>query len=121
MNVFRSIAAVLLALVVASPLCCCAGESVSSAQSHSCCSRANGQDSKRKNDDGHACLCKSKEPRDNAKHLTLPTAPPVADLPPTQGVDIPAVAPAGDAPVTARNQLRAPPGSLLAWYSRWLI
>ncbi|MCP5532381.1 MAG: hypothetical protein H7A49_01830 [Akkermansiaceae bacterium] len=121
MNVFRSIAAVLLALVVASPLCCCAGESVSSTQRHSCCSRTDPPDSKRKNDDGHACLCKSKEPRDSAKHLTLPTAPPVADLPSPQGVDIHVLPLAGDAPVAVRNQLRAPPGSLLVWYSRWLI
>ncbi|MCB1130546.1 MAG: hypothetical protein KDN05_05410 [Verrucomicrobiae bacterium] len=121
MNRFRSIAAVLLALVVASPLCCCAGESVCSAKRHSCCSRTERPDSQRRDDDGHACLCKSKEPRDSLKQLALSAAPQVADMPDSQGVDIPVVLRSGDTRAPACTQLRAPPGCLLAWYSRWLI
>ena len=51
----------LLALLVASPLCCCAGELVKQESTDSCCC---GGEGKEKQSPDHACLCANDDPRE---------------------------------------------------------
>jgi len=60
MSRLASIFTCLLALLVASPLCCCAGDILEKQQSASCCC---GEGEEKKSPD-HACLCASDVPRE---------------------------------------------------------
>ncbi len=61
MSRLASIFTCLLALLVASPLCCCAGDLVEREQSASCCCCGEGEEKKSPD---HACLCASDAPRE---------------------------------------------------------
>lgn len=64
----------LLALLVASPLCCCAGEAFQAKQTKSCCCCGDTKEQKKKNTPGEACLCNTQEPRE-APDAVLPPQP----------------------------------------------
>ena len=61
MSRFATIFTCLLALLVASPLCCCAGEVVKSGEKQSCCC---GSSETEKNVPDHECHCAAGDPRE---------------------------------------------------------
>jgi len=76
MSRLASIFTCLLALLVASPLCCCAGEVVKqelAKEKHSGCCGGEGKD---KNSPDHDCHCATDDPREMPDPL-LPANPPV--------------------------------------------
>lgn len=73
MSRFATIFTCLLALLVASPLCCCAGEAFQVKQAKSCCCCGDAKE-KKKTSPGEACLCKTQEPRE-APDAVLPPQP----------------------------------------------
>ena len=60
--------ACLLALVVASPLCCCAGQAIKDREPSSCCCGDAGGD----DEPCHRCPCASDDPREIPDPLVLP-------------------------------------------------
>lgn len=74
MNLLRAALALLLSILMGTPLCCCAAqaENPNTGQSSSCCHAAQdaGEDQDQPNE--HICACRSKEPREAAKELLLP-------------------------------------------------
>ncbi|WP_035610407.1 hypothetical protein [Haloferula sp. BvORR071] len=79
MSRLASIFTCLLALLVASPLCCCAGEVAKQAESSSSCCCGSGKKKEQKHDD---CSCATnKEPREKAPDAVLPALPVVALAP----------------------------------------
>lgn len=61
MSRFATLFTCLLAFLVASPLCCCAGEAVKKEEKHSCCC---GGGEKEKKSPDHDCQCASDDPRE---------------------------------------------------------
>ncbi|WP_193212628.1 hypothetical protein [Luteolibacter marinus] len=123
MHPFRSILATLLALLIASPLCCCSAHAAEKESRPSCCEASVERDGKGSPDQQpHACACRTKEPRDEVKNFELPhdiavlLEPAVTDVarlvPP-----VPVRRPMASTPHTGCD----PPRLLLARYSRWLI
>jgi hypothetical protein len=120
LNPFRSITALLLAFLVAVPLCCCSLEAADAPARHACCAGGdkNGDDDKAP----HACACRSKEPRDEAKNIELPAHQVAPFVPVVQDLGYlnqPFVRsePMAGTPHTGCD----PPRLRLAIYSRWLI
>lgn len=121
MNPFRSILATLLALLIASPLCCCTAKAADAPARPSCCelkvdSKGNSES------EPHACACNAKQPRDEAKNFEVPHD--IAVLLEPVVVDLAYLSP----PVIERSPMALtphtgcdPPRLLLARYSRWLI
>jgi len=122
-NPFRSILALLMAVLVIWPACCCMGATFEQDTRSSCCSAAEqgapGERESRENP--HQCDCLTKEPREAVK-----TSEPPAQTPAMPAVDDWA------SPATAVSRQLAvalprwtggcdPPRLILARYSRWLI
>lgn len=83
MNRFRHLFAVFLAILIASPVCCCAGMVREKEKpAHSCC----GSSKKEKKEE--ACACGTKTPRVSEKH-SIPTDVPVLAMPEPVEMDIP--------------------------------
>lgn len=85
--------ACLLALLVGSPLCCCAVPlPVEQAHSSCCCCSGEGQDAKPKPKPAQkeSCLCASKAPRDLPKAMLPPGPAPELALAPLQVIYVPA-------------------------------
>lgn len=120
MNPLRSITALLLAILVAVPLCCCSLGAADAPAHQTCCSSGDkGEDD---NKVPQACACKSKEPRDEAKNFELPLNQVTAFVPVVQDLGYlnqPFVRsePMAGTPHTGCD----PPRLRLAIYSRWLI
>lgn len=122
MHYLRNITAVLLALFVASPLCCCAAFAKQAEPIRSCCSSSapNGSD-----DGEHptACNCASKQAKDTAKAIITPSDLVTPAAPPSTDTLLPVSGHAVETE-TARaipQDSYDPPGTLLLRYSRWLI
>lgn len=108
-----------MAMLIASPLCCCATLLVD-ATSLSCCT-VNAADGSGQPDHHEACACKTKEPRDAAKFSKISENPPVPLEAPTE---LPIVAPRPIGTISLVFPPHTgcdPPRALLALYSRWLI
>ena len=67
MSRLSALFACLLALVVASPLCCCAGQALQERESSCCCAGDSGGD-----EPCHRCPCASDDPREIPDPLVLP-------------------------------------------------
>jgi hypothetical protein len=90
-----AILACLLALLVASPLCCCAAEAAEEREAPCCCGDPAGENEK---EPCHGCLCASDDPREIPDPAVVPPqglgisleAPPasVADLPRIRSMDL---------------------------------
>jgi hypothetical protein len=118
----RNIMAVLLALFVASPLCCCAAFSKQAGPAPSCCgsSAPNGSDN---GEHPAACHCASKQAMDTAKAIITPVGLATLAAPPSTDTMLPVSLHAVETE-TARaitQDIYDPPGALLLRYSRWLI
>ncbi|QTN33867.1 hypothetical protein HZ994_16625 [Akkermansiaceae bacterium] len=122
MGFFRKIIAVLLALAIASPLCCCAMMTAKTANTPSCCSKMK-PDGEGTPDRNHtACHCLAKQPKDTTKEIITPTDLAVTVLPPVFEIRVPAILQeVKTAPRTTPERCCVPPGHFLAMYSRWLI
>jgi len=117
LNLFHSIIAVLLALVLASPLCCCAS-GVREAAETPCCASSQQPDDR----PSHDCVCESAEPRDAAKILDLPANSGIPLIPANDSLTL--LEPAGL--IVPAKQLAPrtgcdPPRLALVRLSRWLI
>ena len=120
MAFFRNIIAALLALVIASPLCCCAMTRMHEGKVPSCCSMAGGGKSPAKSP--AACLCAAKQPKDLSKEILVPTDRAVALEPPVFEIPVPDPSPRSEMLPSALPEVFCdPPGHFLAMYSRWLI
>jgi len=120
LNSFRSITALLLAFLVAVPLCCCSLKAADSPAQQTCCSQS------KKNDGNEKvpceCACKSKEPRDEVRNFELPLDQVTPFVPVVQDLGYlsrPFVRrePMAGTPHTGCD----PPRLRLAIYSRWLL
>lgn len=110
-----AIFACLLALVVASPLCCCAGQALQDRERSSCCcGDAGGED-----EPCHRCPCASDDPREIPDPLVLPPVAGVAlGCPPPVGrwEPGPLAVPAAERPRwTPSLPWHAPPAERRAW------
>lgn len=120
MYFLRNIIAVMLALVIASPICCCTMTANHSEKAPSCCGTAGGKKSPDKNHS--ACLCVAKQPKELSKAIIIPTDHAVALEPPFFEIRIADLSPEVEAlPVAQPRDFSDPPGLFLAMYSRWLI
>ena len=117
---FRSITALLLAFLVAAPLCCCTLEAADAPARQACC--AGGEE---KGDDDkmpHACACKSKEPRGDAKNFEVPFDQVTPFVPVVQDLGYLSQPFVRSEPMAGMPHTGCdPPRLRLAWYSRWLI
>jgi hypothetical protein len=122
MGLFRNIIAAMLALAIASPLCCCAAMTAKKANAPSCCS-AMKLDGKKNPDRNHtACHCLAKQPKDTSKAIITPTDLAVTLPPPVFEIRVPAILPeVATVPRATPQGSYDPPGHFLAKYSRWLI
>jgi hypothetical protein len=123
LNPFRFIISTLLALLIASPLCCCSSKTSASAGRGSCCAVEADQEGKGSEEKTpHSCACKSKEPKSEAKTLEIPSdmalllEPVVQDLT-YANLKLAVKSVIYGAPRTDCD----PPKWLLVSYSRWLI
>lgn len=124
LNAFRSILALVLAILVASPLCCCASGCGDGAPERAACCQAlpDQDDGQAPDKEPHVCACKVKNPRDEAKAETLPVDPGLTLLPLVQ--DLSYLCPSFVARLPVANTPYNgcdPPRLLLARYARWLI
>lgn len=124
-NLFRSILAPLMALLVIWPVCCCAVPVEASQAQALCCPFAD--DASRGDQDPldrapHTCACKIQEPRELAKQVDPPSqlATPPAPAPRECGIPI-ASAPLRLAVSSTQHTGCDPPRLLLARYARWLV
>ena len=123
MNPFSVILSVLLAFVIASPLCCCAAEVCGPETERSCCEKNSSGGSDEGDGGGpHVCSCKTKEPRDEAKTCGLPTKTEAPFIPVVEDLSflfraIEVILP----PTSVQAAGCDPPRLLMARYSRWLI
>jgi hypothetical protein len=115
MHVFRSIFAVIFAILIANPACCCAGVKLAAEKpaKHSCCS---GSTKEKKE---AACDCGVKSPQMAEKHIILPDAPAMALPLPPVAVPVPLEIPAQAIEPTVRPHNTGPPG--LVMLQRFLI
>jgi len=122
-NSFRTLLATLLAILIASPPCCCFGQAADGPARRSCCeARANSGGKEEPGKAPHACACKAKEPRDQVKNLELP--PHMALLLEPVLLDLGCLSPPAAVPLAMAFMPHTgcdPPRLLLARYSRWLV
>lgn len=125
LNLFRNIFAAILALVIASPICCCNVFADQTTKAKSCCSSSvSPNDSGKKNPDHDPtlCECSSKQPKDTLKGIIVPTDLAIVLPAPSFEVVIPIDFPEPICSTCAIQQREHDtPGTLLAKYSRWLI
>lgn len=118
MSPFHRILAVLLAIFVASPLCCCAAEfQTSNTAEHSCCGGA-----KKEKHETTACNCPADSPQAIDDHATI--VKDQAEVPPTPlGIPISIPVPLCPSEVTQSpiEVDKGPPGTLLVVLQRFLI
>lgn len=117
MSPFHRILAVLLAIFVASPLCCCAADfQTNKAAEHSCC----GGEQKEKQE--VACNCPADSPQSTEDHVTI--VKDQAEVPPTP-LGVPIVIPVPLCPANVTQSPteadKGPPGILLVVLQRFLI
>jgi hypothetical protein len=121
LNPFHPIVAAVLALLVASPVCCCATERPTDNDPHSCCEAGKGH-SKVPDQAPHRCACRSKEPKNAHDGLQVPAA---VELPlPPETTDLRHFAPAAPVTVVRATASRSgcdPPRNLLSRIARWRL
>lgn len=73
MNLPRATLALLMSILMGTPLCCCAVETeeANAGQPSSCCHAAQSSGDAQEQPGDHICACRSKEPREAAKELQL--------------------------------------------------
>ncbi|MGB6222147.1 hypothetical protein [Haloferula sp.] len=116
---FRSITALLLAFLVAVPLCCCSLEAADAPARQACCAGGENQGDEK---GPQACACKSKEPRDEAKIFEFRLDQVAAMVPTVQDLGYLSQPLLQSEPMAGMSHSGCdPPRLRLAWYSRWLI
>lgn len=120
-NPFRTLLATVLAILIASPLCCCAVET-SANSAPSCCAATERGDGI-PDPAPHVCACHhAKDPRDLAQNFELPGASPVPL--PRENSDLSHLAPPEPVVVRQAPAPRSgcdPPRNRFARLSRWLL
>ncbi|MDX1679977.1 MAG: hypothetical protein R3242_04520 [Akkermansiaceae bacterium] len=124
MSLSRTALALLLSALMGAPLCCCAYETKdkSAEQQSSCCHAAQPEDGDQQQPDEHVCACRSKDPREAAKELLLPSNPQTDFVPPAVELIEPLALPPVMmiANVVDHTGSDPPTRQRLACLSRWL-
>lgn len=123
MNPFRILLASLLALLIASPLCCCSAQAADAAAPRTCCAgKVENQGKDQPDEAPPDCGCKVKEPREEAKKFELPSMVALPFVPVLQELSCLTSPEIVRLPLAATPRTGCdPPRRLLARYSRWLI
>ncbi len=77
MNLLRSFLAILFAIVIVNPACCCTAQATPKEAVHSCC----GGKKEKKSPAPHECACRAKDPRLSEDPPALPSFTAI-ELPP---------------------------------------
>ena len=123
MNLLRSILAVLFAIIIANPACCCAVGKVEETAKVSHCCGGGTKEKKEKHSHGEACACAAKNPKQVEDPPVVPSVT-VVELPPVLASAIEVVLP----PVPVRDLPQpdffhdtGPPRLRLVMLQRFLI
>ena len=116
MHQLRCILAVIFAILIANPACCCAGmKPVQKEVSHSCCSGT------KKEKKESACNCEASKPLITEKHSVLPGTPLLALPQPQISAPLPVTAPMAVIVSPVQPTDTGPPRKRLLMFQRFLI
>ena len=124
MNLLRSILAVLFAIVIANPACCCAVRTVEeTAKVSHCCGGGTKKEKKEKHSHGEACACAARNPKQVEDPPVIPVFTAI-ELPPVLMSPLEVVhppVPVRELPQPDFHHDTGPPRLRLVMFQRFLI